>query len=267
MAIVTLTTDMGNRDYYVASVKGAILSCAPGTRIVDVSHHVSPFDVAEAAFILKNAYKHFPKGTIHIIGVNSEANLKQAHVAVEANGHFFIGADNGIFSLLLDTIPDKIVEIQMQQDTDYHTFPTRDIFAKAAGLIARGSSLEFVGPPIPKLKDILAISPIVYDNYIAGSIIYVDYYGNAFTNITETLFKEVVRGRDFKLIFSTNDNIITKIRARYSDAAEGNKLALFSTSGFLQIAINKGVSGSGGGANQLFALNKGQQIRLEFYDH
>src|ERR1051326_4797986 len=125
MAIITLTTDLGLKDHYVSAVKGAILSQLPDVNIVDISHLVPTFDIVQAAYILKNAYPNFPPGTVHIIGVNAEASVKTPHIALSVSGHFFIGADNGIFSFLFDRVPDKIVELNIKQDTDNLTFPIK----------------------------------------------------------------------------------------------------------------------------------------------
>ena len=106
MAIITLTSDWGLKDHYAGAVKGAILSKMPGARIVDISHQIPSFEIEQAAFVLKNAYSNFPKGSVHILGINTEESDKYAHTVVEVDGHFFIGTDNGIFSLLFDKKPD-----------------------------------------------------------------------------------------------------------------------------------------------------------------
>ena len=130
MPIITLTSDLGLKDYYVGSIKGAILSQFPEVRIVDITHTVPKYDIAQAAFIMKNVFKDFPKGTIHIIGVRPESSSSISQIALEKDGHYFIGADNGMFSLIFDSDPDKLVELNLNQDTDIITFPTKDVFVK-----------------------------------------------------------------------------------------------------------------------------------------
>ena len=129
MAIITLTTDLGLVDNYVASVKGAILKEIPETTIVDITHEIPSFDLQKSAFVLRNCYEDFPEGTIHIVGVNSESDVDTPHIAIYASGHYFIGADNGVFSLNFDNPPDKIVELTLSQDTDRITFPTKSRFS------------------------------------------------------------------------------------------------------------------------------------------
>ena len=131
-SIITLTSDMGYRDYYVAAVKGVIYSQCPNCHVVDISHSITPFNTFHAAWVLKNAYLNFPKGTVHILSVNSEGSDDIAQVVVDYDGHYFIGADNGVFSLMFDKKPDRVFEININQDSDSMTFHSRDLFLKAA---------------------------------------------------------------------------------------------------------------------------------------
>lgn len=267
MAVITLTSDMGYRDHYVASVKGSLLKQFPEARIIDVSHHIKPFDIVEASFVLKHAYPDFPAGSIHIIGVSPERNESTEHLIVSADGHYFIGADNGIFSLLFDRKPDEIVELDIKQDRDELTFPTRDLFAKAAAHLARGGTPEVIGRRRQEVKEADLVRPVIEQNVIKGSVIYVDSYGNAITNISRTLFKEIGRGRDFEIQFKKSSFTITRIAQLYSDVHEGERLAIFSSSGLLEIAVNRGAPGNGGGASQLFGIKVNDLIRIEFDDY
>lgn len=260
MAIITLTTDLGLKDYYVSSVKGAILTEYPAAMIVDITHEVPAFDIQQAAFILKNAYPSFPEKTIHVIGVNAEADPDHPHVAVEINKHFFIGADNGIFSLLFDKVPEKIVELNIRQETDILTFPTRDVFVKAACHLARGGTMEIIGTPRKTIYERTLFRPVSESSMIRGTVIYIDSYKNVICNITKSLFKEIGKGRPFSIFFRRPDYNIDEISKAYNDVPEGEKLALFSSTGYLEIAINKGE------ASNLLGLKQNDTIRIEFYD-
>lgn len=260
MAIITLTTDLGLTDYYVASVKAAIFKEIPTINIVDITHQIPYFDIQKTAFVIKNCYADFPENTIHIIGVNSEADLEVPHVAIQYNGHYFIGADNGIFSLIFDTIPEKIVELTISQDTDRVTFPTRDVFVKAACHIARGGTLEVIGKPKQEITVRTMFRAISENNIIKGMAIYVDHYGNIITNITESLFKSFGKGRRFTLFFRSEEYEIKMINNTYSSVPEGERVALFSSTGYIEIAINKG------DASRLFGIHQGDVIRIEFDD-
>ncbi|HET8839581.1 MAG TPA: SAM-dependent chlorinase/fluorinase, partial [Flavobacteriaceae bacterium] len=152
MPIITLTTDFGLKDPAVAAVKGAILTELDSAVIIDISHEVSQFHIAEAAYIIKNAYQSFPKGSIHLIGVDSELTPENNHIALLLDGHFFICANNGIMSLIAAEInPEKLVEINIHKNVE-STFPVLDVFVKVACHIARGGTLEVIGKPIESIK-------------------------------------------------------------------------------------------------------------------
>lgn len=260
MAIITLTTDLGLKDYYVAAVKGAILKELPDTTIIDITHEIPSFDLQKTALIVKNCYSDFPEGTIHIIGVISESDINTPHIAIQHKGHYFIGADNGMFSLIFEMPPEKVVDLNISQDTDRITFPTKDVFVKAACHIARGGTLEVIG----KVKEEVAVRTmfraVSENNIIKGMAIYIDHYGNALINITESMIKEFGRGRPFTIFFRSAEYSITKISNSYNDVPDGERVALYSSSGYLEIAMNKG------NASKLFGINQGDIIRMEFYD-
>ena len=255
---------MGLKDYYVAAVKGAIMSQLPEVQIVDISHQISPFDIAQASFVLRNCYSDFPKGTIHIIGINPFEKGDNQHLLIEYDGHYFIGADNGIFSLLFSKFPDKIFKLNIYEETAIQSFPTKNVFAKAACHIARGGTPEIIGTQIDEIKKRQLFRATAEKNVIKGTVIYIDSYGNVITNITLHLFKEIQQGRDFKIYLTRAGYTISKINQNYNEVSEGEKVALFSSSGYLEIAINKGVEGSGGGANKLFGLKISDTITIEF---
>ncbi len=262
--IITLTSDMGLKDFYVASLKGTILKELPEVNIVDISHYIRPFDIAHASFVLKNCFKDFPKGTIHIIGVNPESDNDTPHIIVENFDQYFIGADNGIFSLLFEKEPDGIWEITLNEESDSYSFPTKNIFIKAACHIARGGTPSVISKPKESLNKRELFRATVEPNNIKGTVTYIDAYGNIITNISRSLFNDVGKGRDFKIFLTKSGYSIYKISNKYGDVPEGEKVALFSSSGFLEIAINKGVEGSGGGAKQLFGLKLNDTITIEF---
>ena len=258
MPIITLTTDLGLKDYYVSSIKASILNQYPDATIVDISHDVPKFDIAQAAFMVKNAMKDFPPGTIHILGVKPEASPATPHIAMYINGQYFIGADNGIFSLIFDQDPEKVVELTINQDTDLLTFPTKNIFVKAACHLARGGTLEIIGGPKDAVIQRSLFRAVVNEGMIRGTIIYVDSYGNVVTNINEKLFREVGKGKPFTIYFRESRYKIHQIVKSYNQIEEGDSLALFGATGYLEIALNSG------NASQLLGLNINETIRIEF---
>ncbi len=244
MKIITLTSDWGLNDYYLATVKGTILSQIQEACIIDITHSIQAFDITSAAFILKNSFQSFPEGTIHIIGINTEATLKNAHIVALYKKQYFIGTDNGIFSLIFDEPADKIIEIDIIQDSDYYTFPTRDVFVKVAAHIVMNGEIDSLGDEKKKLNEKYFISPVIVNNIIKGNILYIDRYENAITNISESLFMETTKGKSFSIDFRGSTYEIKKISKSYSEVEPGEKLAIFSTTHFLEIAINQGKASS-----------------------
>jgi S-adenosyl-L-methionine hydrolase (adenosine-forming) len=260
MPIITLTSDWGLRDHYVGAVKGAILRLLPEATIVDISHLVAPFDLKQAAFIVGNSYHYFPEGTVHILAVDSIESTLRPHVALKADGHYFVGADNGIFSLFLRKPPEIIVGLSIMQDTGYFTFPSRDRFVKAACHIAAGHAIEELGDIMPVLMEKFLYQPVVKDSVIHGKAVQIDAYGNIFTNISKELFQGTALKRRFSLIVKRPGYEINKIRNAYDEVPEGEMLALFASNGFLQIAINRGR------ASSLLGVAVDDQVLINFAD-
>ncbi len=261
MAIITLTSDWGTRTHFASSVKGAILKHIPNAQIVDITHNISPYNIMEANFVLKNSASNFPEGTIHLIGVNTEASLEYPHVAILHKGHYFIGADNGIFSLLFDNMNDvEAVEIEILQESEYFTFSTRDVFVSAAKMIVEGKKLMDIGNPRKELTQKLAFKPGTYPDKIVGKVIYIDDYENVYINIDETTFKTTGKGRPFTISFRTYDSEINRLSKAYSDVVPGEKLALFGSTGYLEIAINQGKGSS------LLGLTLNDSVTIDFFN-
>lgn len=275
MPIITLTTDFGEKDHFAGAVKGAIYSELEGVRIVDISHSISPFHITEAAYIIQNAYKSFPQGTVHIVGIDSELNPENEHVAVYLDGHYFLCANNGIISMLAAEIkPEKIVEINIHDRVESN-FPVLDVFVKVACHLARGGTLEVIGKPIEQIKELVGIRPVVNreDNQVIGNVIYIDNYGNVVSNINKTLFDKIGKGRPFKI--TARRATFTTVHERYSDAInfnvpkerreeDGKKLAVWNSSGFLELAIYKSNPTTVGSAATLFGLGFRDAVTVNF---
>ena len=239
MPIITLTTDLGLNDYYAGALKGTILSQMPEAAIVDITHNVPAFDIRHGAYVLKQAYPNFPKGTVHIIGINAEASANEVHLAIACDGHYFVGTDNGIFSLLFDKVPDKIYDLSnIRQETDLMIFPLKDIFVKAACHLARGGTPEVLGVQHQDFIMLNSIRPVFADNVLHGTVMYVDAYGNAVINITKQFFNDTLRGKKFSLEFQGEE--ITEISQRYNEVPVGAILALFNSAGYLEISQSRG---------------------------
>ncbi len=275
MPIVTLTTDFGNKDYAVAAVKGAIHSTVEKPKIVDISHEITPYNPTETAYVLKNVYKSFPKGSIHIIGVESEKTPENQHLAMLFDGHYFIGADNGIFAMIKGELKsEKIVSINIH-DQMPSSYPVLEVFVWVAAHISRKGNLEVVGKSVDQIKEIKELRPVInpQGDQILGAVIYVDNYGNVITNITRKLFNEIGKSRSFT-IFARNVKF-RKVFETYSDAIDfnvpkekrdedGKKIALFNDADHLELAIYKSNTQTVGSAQSLFGLEYRESITVKF---
>lgn len=258
MAIITLTSDWGTKDFYLAVVKGIILQQLPDVTMVDISHEIPPFNLSHASFIVRNSYPGFPQGTVHIIDINSDTPAKNHYYIVGMEGQYFIAPDNGLFALIFDKNPDEIIEIEVPEAVRNSTFISRDLFAPLACKLAAGMKAEEFGKHKDLTDQMVSFNPVIDDDVIRGKVIYIDSYENAFLNISETLFKKVGKGRSFTIYFRTLDYGIQKISKSYGDVPEGEILAIFSTTGLLEIAMNKG------NAAGLLGLKTDEMVRVEF---
>lgn len=275
MPIITLTTDFGEKDHFAGAVKGGIYSALDQVRIVDISHSVSPFHISEAAYIIQNAYKSFPPGSIHIIGIDSELNPENKHIAVYLDGHYFVCADNGIISMITQELrPEKIVEINIH-DRLKSNFPVLDVFVEVACHIARGGTLDVIGKDIQQIKQLKGITPVINSDatQIIGNIIYIDNYGNVITNINRILFEHTRKGRGFSI--SARTVRFNHVYDRYSDAInfdvhpdrreeDGKKLAVWNSSNYLELAIYKSNPSTVGSASTLFGLGYRDTVTVKF---
>ncbi|MSP85650.1 MAG: hypothetical protein EXR18_07505 [Flavobacteriaceae bacterium] len=281
MSIITLTTDYGIKDHFVGALKGKILTENSEATIIDISHNIDPFNTVEASYIIGAAYMSFPKGTVHLIGVDAELNEENQHIAMQWNDHFFICADNGILSMLSQkVIPQKIVAINIH-DRLSEDATDLDVFVTVASHLSKGGSLSVIGKEINAIKQVTELQPVVATdkNSIKGYVIYIDNFGNVVTNIRKKLFMEVAKGRPYEIPLLQKRNQkksspIKNIWAKYSDIAnagkypiknyEGDKLAIFNEAGFLEIAIFRSNPLSVGSASSLMGLYYRDTITIEF---
>ena len=261
MAIITLTSDWGTSDYYLAAVKGTILSQIPDVTIVDITHAIEPFNLPQVGFTLRNCFRCFPHGTIHIIAVDTIESLENPHVVVKAEGQYFISTDNGIFSHILNEGKfEDAVYIDVLQDSDTFNFATRDRFVKVAAMIARGEPLSSIGAPREKLNMGGVFCAVVRDNTIEGVVIHIDAYENLITNITKEMFERERRGRDFTIMVKGNLYTIDKISDSYMDMREVDLVAIFGSHGYLELALREAKLAS------LCGIELSSSIKVVFHD-
>ncbi len=261
--ILTLTTDFGTRDAYVAVMKGIILSIAPDVRLVDITHEISPQDVMEAAFVLREAVPYFPDDTVHLVVVDPGVGSERRAVALRKGTHQFVGPDNGLFALLLSgEAADEIVHLDRpggwRTEAPSQTFHGRDVFAPVAAHLATGCALHDLGTPVSKLTPLHWALPIHDEQGIRGWVVHVDHFGNAITNITRDAFEAGRKERPVKCF--AGNAILHHVHPTYSSVASGEPLLLFGSGGFLEIAVNTG------NASELLDIRKGTPVNVVFMD-
>ena len=274
MPIITLTTDFGTTDGKVACIKGCILSMQPDVSIVDISHDIEPYNLTQTGYIVKNAYSHFPKGSIHIISVDSFHHKDRKFLVCKADGHYFIMADNGLLSLIFyDIKPESIHEITLNNRfDDVVNFTSTDIFVPVAVHLYKGGIPEIIGREIQQIKEITYPKPHFNENekILIGEVVYIDHFGNAVSNIKKEVFEQYFLAfKDFNVKFRGFST--KKIVEKYTDiipdwekesSFHGKELALFNEADLLEIAIYKGSKASG--ASTLMGLNIGEKIYVVF---
>lgn len=243
------------QDYYVPVIKGAILCQTPDVNIVDLTHNIKNYDIVQAAFVLKHAYRHFPAGTIHVVCVNQADTATQRYLALKYGDYYFIGPDNGIFSMVFEEKPEQIFSLDLMQTG---TFPHKTVIANAVAHILQQNSLDNIGIAEAEIIRRIAIQPVTGPNYIRGSVIHLDNYENVIININYFLFEKVRNNRSFGVFFKRHDPI-TVISRHYAEVAPGEALCLFNSADYLEIAINMGKAAS------MLGLKVDDNIQIEFY--
>jgi len=255
MAIVTLLTDSGESDHYVAAIKARIISINPGIRIEDISHKIEPSDIAHAAFVLKAVFRDFPKGTVHLVGVDATGNRGDAYIAVQLEDHFFVGCDNGLFGLISEKPHQQLVELNAI-NTVNTTFPERDVFAPAAVKLASGVSITNLGIPMATFKKMIDRQVKATKKQITGTVVRVDRMGNLITNIPKEVFDTLSKNKVYTVQFGGEK--FRKIHLHYNQAEQGECFIVFNSLGLLEIGIYKG------NASQLLGLEYDSTVNIIF---
>ena len=244
MTVITLTTDFGLRDSYVAIMKGVILSICPSVRIIDISHEVRKFDVLSGAFILASAFSYFPKGTIHVGVVDPGVGTERKAIAIKTKNYFFIGPDNGLLTLASKI--DGIVEIRLIENEELFlqnvssTFHGRDIFAPVAAHIARGVKVEEIGRRIDDFINLSLEFGKIEEGKIKGKIVHIDRFGNLITSIEGKLLLDMIDYGGKVTMELGDEHFELPLLKSYGYAKEGDLLLTIGGSGFVEISVNKG---------------------------
>lgn len=274
MAIITLTSDYGNLDHRVPAIKGGILSMNDETKIVDISHEIQAYNLLQTAYILRNSYHHFPKGTAHIITVDSFYRKERRYIIYKIDGHYFLAADNGVLSLIFPNLkPEAVYEITINNRFDDHVhFASRDILVPAAVHLQNGGIPEVIGRKIKNPKQISAPRAVFNESekMVIGEVIYIDNFGNVSSNISRYFFEKCFANFS-KYIVKFRNMGISRIYDQYTDLVidweneneyHGKSCAVYNDADLIEITIYKGNQNSG--ARNLLGLNVGEKIYIEF---
>ncbi len=256
MPAITLTSDWNRQDHYVAAIKGKLLYVENNYQVVEITNNIKLFNSSQAAFIIKNSYPWYPENSIHLILVNTDPGNEYKILLVEANGHFFIGTDNGVFSMILGETDCSVYEIEYSDNMKH--FISVDLFTEIALRVAGGEKPENIGKKVNGFTRKIPIRATIDDNSLTGGIVYIDSFQNAITNISKNLFERIGRNRKFRIYVQSKHYVIEEINNSYSEVPSGELLAIFNSSGMLEIAINNGNAAS------LLNLSLSSTIRIEF---
>lgn len=255
---ISIISDWKRSDFYTTVLETRLQQLVPDARLSVISHDVSAYDSMQAAFILRAAWQHFPKGSIHLNCVNSSSSSKSPHVLIVHKSHVFIGADLGFWPFICQSKPDAAYLIHDDQHYDGSSFPEVTVFTEIAAAIAKGLTPEKLGLQLYDVQENIALSPIAEDNQLLAGILYFDSYGNAMTNVTVKDFEDAAKGRKFVLKVMSERNQVKRISSSYYDVKQGEFIALFNSLGLLEVAIREG------DLLQLLSLEVGKQFRIEF---
>lgn len=257
--IVTLTSDFGHRDHYVGVMKAVVLGIVPHARLIDISHDIAPQDIMAAAWVTKNAAFMFPKGTVHLCVVDPGVGTNRRPIAIHLNGHYFVGPDNGLFSLVAEQMPYEAYELtntSFWRDIRSNTFHGRDIFAPVAAHLARGVPLVEMGTRVESMTYFRWAVPVADKDGIQGWVVHIDHFGNLITNISKELIKEAYGETSLKIYVGSMS--LREISPTFSSVPEGEPVAFIGSSGYLEIALNKG------NASLMMNVPKGAAVSIIF---
>ena len=241
MPLVTLTSDIGLQDYLVGAIKGRLYSVNPAFNIADITHHLPPFNYPQAAYICRNAIYNFPAHTFHIVLINLFDQKPQQLLLCYHNNQYILCADNGFITMILQGKPELVIGLPPATTYSLDALGCAQVFGKVINQVHNGTSVRELGEPDVDVIEKNHLRPLLGENWIEGQIIFIDNFENVIVNITRGEFEEQRRGRAFQIVFK-RDEVIDTISESYADVNEGEKLALFNSAGYLEIAINKGNS-------------------------
>jgi S-adenosyl-L-methionine hydrolase (adenosine-forming) len=235
--IITLTTDFGTKDGYVGQMKGVILGMAENSTVIDITHDIEPFQTLQAALVISELLKYFPKRTVHLVIVDPGVGGPRRGMVLKSGDQYLVGPDNGLFSLVIKEGPWEARSIENSRwfrPNPHPTFHGRDVFAPVAAHLSKGVGFDFIGPWLRDPVTLAIPEPNQSANEIAGEVIYLDRFGNLCTNIKDKSITEPTPAVVIKSL------IINKISSYFGAVPIGEPVAVINSFGFLEIAVNQG---------------------------
>jgi hypothetical protein len=260
--LITLTTDFGTTEYFVGAVKGVILNVSPDAEIVDISHEVRSHDILDGAFTIVQAYRYFPRNTLHVVIVDPGVGTQRRPILVTTDQHAFLCPDNGVLSLVMAREEHRVYHVTAEHyflAPVSNTFHARDVFAPIAGWYARGVELDKFGELI---TDYVRFAPprpkAVSANSLKGVVLKVDKFGNVITNFTSEDVPKLLGPAPaaFKILAGKGE--ITKLNSAYAQGGPGEVFAILGSSGYLELVANRGP------AARLLGVDRGQEVGIVF---
>ncbi len=271
MPALTLSTDIGESDYIIGAVKGQFITALPSSTIADITHHLSPYNYQQAAYICKNAFKYFPPQTFHIVIINFFERSPKHILLTMYNEQYIICPDNGILTMITGAKPKNIFSINNSNGKTTLLQCTQNM-AETIQKIVKGESLHNVADPITTIDEKYPMRSTIGPDWIESQIIFIDNFENVVVNLTKEEFEEIRKNRKFKIVLMRNSEFIEKISDHYASVQPGENLAWFNSAGYLEIAINKGnmagLFGLQGYAENNVAMQNRllyQTVRILFY--
>ncbi|MGB3467977.1 MAG: SAM-dependent chlorinase/fluorinase [Cyclobacteriaceae bacterium] len=258
MAVITFLSDFGTKDHYVAAVKSQIIQVNPALNIIDISHDIQLFDLSHASFVMKHVYRDFPKGTVHLLAVDSVGRRSDKYLAFKVEEHYFICPDNGLISLITDQQPTIVVDLNTLVDNT-STFPAKDVMAPAAAKLCSGSNIHEMGKSVDQYIQLIGRKVKATKKEMAGNVVRVDHYGNLITNIKQSEFEKIHSLNDQRgFSIRAGREVFHKINNYFYQVDPGDCYLIFNSNGLLQIGINKG------DASRLLGLQRDAPISINF---
>lgn len=257
-ALVSIISDWKNHDYYLCTVKSAIIAAVPDVRFIDVTHDIPAYNEQRAAFVLRSSYKAFPEGIVNLMCVNTEANSENPYVIIKNRGQYFIGTDTGIFGLVFDNQPEMVIYIYPDTLPKTYTFPCLSIYSKLACFILGGSDITTLGEKVDDIKRKTPLAPKITEGMIVGHILYIDSYNNGITNINRETFEKHVGSGKFDIFINSNKYHVDKICNSYNEVEKGDLVVIFNSLDLLEVAIREEDAAS------LLSLDKKTLISIRY---